>query len=97
MQVEHHDLQLTSESVESLLSQRKADLILSLSPCKSAEIFCQPFHEAEMVLVCGEHHPRADELNDRQAILRESFAAYLSSEVGIKNFHAQMKKVFLTE
>ncbi len=45
-----------------------------------------------MVLVCGQHHPRADELNDRQAIMRESFAAYLSSEVGIKNFHAHMKK-----
>ena len=92
MQVEHHDLQLTSGSVESLLSQRKADLILSLSPCKSAETLCQPFREAEMVLVCGQHHPRADELNDRQAIMRESFAAYLSSEVGIKNFHAHMKK-----
>ncbi|MGS3446712.1 LysR family transcriptional regulator [Klebsiella electrica] len=92
MQVEHHDLQLTSDSVESLLSQRKADLILSLSPCKSAEIFCQPFLEAEMALVCGERHPRVDELNDRAAILRESFAGYLSTEVGIKNFHAQMKK-----
>ncbi|EML7261717.1 LysR family transcriptional regulator [Raoultella ornithinolytica] len=94
MQIEHHDLQLTSESVENLLSQRKADLILSLSPGKNAETLCQPFHEAEMVLVCGEHHPRADELNDRQAIMRESFAAYLSSEVGIKSFYAQMKKSF---
>ncbi len=92
MQVEHHDLQLTSRSVENLISQRKADLILSLSPCKSAETVCQPFQEAEMALVCGEHHPRADELNDRQAIMRESFASYLSSEVGIKNFHTQMKK-----
>jgi DNA-binding transcriptional LysR family regulator len=72
MQVEHHDLQLTSDSVESLLSQRKADLILSLSPCKSAEIFCQPFLEAEMALVCGERHPRVDELNDRAAILRKA-------------------------
>ncbi|WP_434643326.1 DNA-binding transcriptional repressor CitR [Klebsiella sp. I138] len=92
MQVEHHDLQLTSGSIESLLSHRKADLILSLSPYESPETLCQPFQAVEMALVCRACHPRAADLNAREAITRERFTGYLSNEVGIKDFHAHMKK-----
>lgn len=94
MQVEHHDLQLAGGSVETLLSQRKADLILSLSPHESPQTLCQPFQEVEMALVCRQRHPRAAEMTSAEALSDESFTGYLSNDPGVKNFHSQMKKLF---
>ncbi|HHG8773926.1 TPA: LysR family transcriptional regulator [Raoultella planticola] len=94
VQVEHHELQLSAGSVESLLSYRKADLILSLSPLAHPESVCQPFHEVKMVLVCRQHHPRAQVLTSSEAISREGFTCYLTNEPGVKAFHSQIKKRF---
>ncbi|TCW15430.1 DNA-binding transcriptional LysR family regulator [Raoultella sp. BIGb0138] len=94
LQVEHHELQLSAGSVESLLSYRKADLILSLSPLSHPETVCQPFHEVRMALVCRQHHPRAALLTSSEAIVQEGFTCYLTNEPGVKAFHSQIKKLF---
>ncbi|WP_174508376.1 LysR family transcriptional regulator [Klebsiella oxytoca] len=94
LQVEHHDLQLMGETVETLLSQRKADLILTLSPHASPETLCQPFQEIEMALVCRQNHPRAAEMTSAKAVRNANFTSYITNDPGVKIFHSQTKKLF---
>ena len=94
LQVEHYDRQLVGETVETLLSQRQADLILTLSPHASPETLCQPFQEVEMALVCRQSHPRAAEMTSAEAVRGASFTGYIANDPGVKAFHSQTKKLF---
>lgn len=89
LHVEHHDLLASGESVESLLSYRKADLIFSTSSLSSRATVCKPVQELEISLVCGENHPRLASLTTTKAILQESFTYYLSNDLGAKSFQSQ--------
>nr|WP_287859281.1 LysR family transcriptional regulator [Klebsiella sp.] len=87
--VEHHDLLASGESVESLLSYRKADLIFSTSSLSSRATVCKPIQELDISLVCNENHPRVESLTTTKAILQESFTYYLSNDLGAKSFQSQ--------
>ncbi|MBA7932544.1 LysR family transcriptional regulator [Klebsiella sp. RHBSTW-00215] len=89
LHVEHHDLLASGESVESLLSYRKADLIFSTSSLSSRATVCKPIQELEISLVCNENHPRLASLTTTKAILQESFTYYLSNDLGAKSFQSQ--------
>ena len=89
LHVEHHDLLASGESVESLLSYRKADLIFSTSSLSSRATVCKPIQELEISLVCSENHPRLASLTTTKAILQESFTYYLSNDLGAKSFQSQ--------
>ena len=89
LHVEHHDLLASGESVESLLSYRKADLIFSTSSLSSRATVCKPVQELEISLVCSENHPRLASLTTTKAILQESFTYYLSNDLGAKPFQSQ--------
>lgn len=89
LHVEHHDLLASGESVESLLSYRKADLIFSTSSLSSRATVCKPVQELEISLVCSENHPRLASLTTTKAILQESFTYYLSNDLGAKSFQSQ--------
>ncbi|MBA7846076.1 LysR family transcriptional regulator [Klebsiella sp. RHBSTW-00484] len=89
LHVEHHDLLASGESVESLLSYRKADLIFSTSSLSSRATVCKPVQELEISLVCNENHPRLASLTTTKAILQESFTYYLSNDLGAKSFQSQ--------
>ncbi|STW08558.1 LysR-family transcriptional regulator YbdO [Klebsiella grimontii] len=56
--VEHHDLLASGESVESLLSYRKADLVFSTLPLSSRATSVKRIQEMVISLVCNENHPR---------------------------------------
>lgn len=86
LQIDHRDLLLSPESVEDLLAYRKADLIYSVTPLSNHSTICQPFLELQIVLVCREGHPRADHLNSYEAISREGFTLYASSDPKLKAF-----------
>lgn len=94
LQVEHHDLQLASESAESLLAYRKADLIFSLSPLATPSTVCLPFAEIEMVLVCRQNHPRIADLTSAKAVARERFTGYLTKEAGMQAVDYRLEKLF---
>lgn len=94
LQVEHHDLQLASESAESLLAYRKADLIFSLSPLATPTTLCLPFAEIEMVLVCRQNHPRIADLTSAKAVARERFTDYLTKEAGMQAVDYRLEKLF---
>lgn len=54
--VEHHDLLASGESVESLLSYRKADTVFSTLPLSSRATVCKRIREMDISLVCNENH-----------------------------------------
>lgn len=89
LHVEHHDLLTSGESVESLLSYRKADLVFSTMPISSRATICKPVQELDIALVCSEHHPRMESLTTTKAILQEGFTGYLSNDQGTKSFQSQ--------
>ncbi|WP_139538645.1 DNA-binding transcriptional repressor CitR [Klebsiella spallanzanii] len=89
LHVEHHDLLASGESVESLLSYRKADLIFSTMPISSRATICKPVQEMDISLVCSENHPRLESLTTTKTILQEGFTYYLSSDQGTKSFQSQ--------
>ncbi|MDF7681576.1 LysR family transcriptional regulator [Enterobacteriaceae bacterium ESL0689] len=93
VQIEHHDLPLSAGVVDSLLTYHKADLILSLSPCSKPQVFCHPFREIKMVLVCRKDHPRAEKMTSLAAISEEGFTHYLTTEPAIKAFQLQVRKL----
>lgn len=87
--VEHHDLLASGESVESLLSYRKADLVFSTLPLSSRATVCKRIQEMDISLVCNENHPRLASLTTTKAILQERFTYYLSNDQGTKSFQNQ--------
>lgn len=89
LHIEHHDLLASGESVESLLSYRKADLIFSTMPISSRATVCNPVQELEIALVCSEDHPRLGSLASTKSILQEGFTYYLSNDHGTKSFQSQ--------
>ncbi|MBF8463022.1 LysR family transcriptional regulator, partial [Klebsiella michiganensis] len=89
LHVEHHDLLASGESVESLLSYRKADLIFSTLPLISRATVCKRIQEMDISLVCNENHPRLASLTTTKAILQERFTYYLSNDQGTKSFQNQ--------
>ena len=89
LHVEHHDLLASGESVESLLSYRKADLIFSTLPLISRATVCKRIQEMDISLVCNENHPRLASLTTTKAILQERFTYSLSHDQGTKSFPNQ--------
>lgn len=77
--VEHHDLLTSEESVENLLSHRKADLIFSPVPVSSRATVCKPIQALETALVCSKNHPRLESLITTKAILREGFTHHFAN------------------
>lgn len=93
LHVEHHDLLASGESVENLLSYRKADLVFSTTPLSSRTAVCKPVQELDISLVCSENHPRLASLNTTKNILEEGFTYYLSNDHGTKSFQGETASI----
>lgn len=89
LHVEHHDLLASGESVESLLSYRKADLIFNTTPLSSQATVCKRIQELDISLVCSENHPRLAALTTTKAILQERFTYYMSHGQRTTSFQNQ--------
>ncbi|WEF26960.1 LysR family transcriptional regulator [Klebsiella aerogenes] len=93
LQIEHRDLLLSVESVEDLMAHHKADLIYSITPLSNHSTICQPFQEIEIVLVCREGHPRAEQLNSYESIAREGFTLYVATDPYVKTFQGHTREL----
>lgn len=90
LHVEHHDLLASGESVESLLSYRKADLIFNTTALSSHATVCKRIQELDISLVCSENHPRLASLTTTKAILQERFTYYMSHSQRTTAFQNQV-------
>ena len=80
--IEHHDIFITPQSAEELLTYRKADLIISLFPVANPAIVCEKFSCEPLVLVCSADHPRLNGKINISDVLAEGFTFYSTPEKG---------------
>lgn len=89
IEIEHHDILITSETAEDLLAYRKADVVITTSPIVNRSIICTPFKTVETVLVCCKNHPRINENTTLNEILEEQFSRFLSDDAGVKEYQSE--------
>ncbi|HFZ8993766.1 TPA: LysR family transcriptional regulator [Citrobacter freundii] len=94
VEIEHHDILMSAESVENLLAYRKADMVITTVQPTSRSVVCAPFKTIDCVLICRKHHPRINETSTLRQILDEQFASYVGNESGIKDYQSQLNSVF---
>lgn len=95
VEIEHHDIFSTQETVEDLLAYRKADLVLSLFPVSNRSIVCTPFKSIKSVLVCSKNHPRLGDDATIEQLLNEQFTLIISEEPGLKEYQTHVSKFLM--
>lgn len=90
VEIEHHDILMSSGTVEDLLAYRKADVIITSSPVVNRSIICTPFTTVETVLVCSQTHPRIDENTPLPKILEEQFTMLITEDIGVKQYRTEI-------
>ena len=91
--IEHHDIFITPQSAEELLTYRKADLILSLFPIVNPAVVCEKLSCEPLVLVCSEHHPRLNGKITLSDVLAEGFTFYSTPEKGALALQEEIETV----
>lgn len=86
IEIEHHDILMTQESIEDLLTYRKADLIVSMSPVVNRSIICTPLTPIDSVLVCSKNHPRIHDNATVEEILKEQFTLLTNEDPGLREY-----------
>nr|WP_318382794.1 LysR family transcriptional regulator [uncultured Enterobacter sp.] len=89
--VEHRNIFITPESVEDLLSYRKADLIVSLFPLASRSIACSIYKREPLAIVCRKDHPRLTPQASAAKVLEEDFTFFSTPEQGAKNLQISLE------
>lgn len=89
IEIEHHDILMSSGTAEDLLAYRKADVVITASPVVNRSIICNPFTTVETVLVCSQTHPRIDENTPLHKILEEQFSMLITEDPGVKQYRTE--------
>ncbi|QLN90515.1 LysR family transcriptional regulator [Citrobacter freundii] len=95
VEIEHHDILMSTETAENILAYRKADLIISTVPVHNRSIVCTLFKTVESVLVCSRNHPRIVEHSTLEDIMREQFTLFITTQSGIQEQQSAANNLFL--
>lgn len=95
VEIEHHDILMSTETAENILAYRKADLIISTVPVHNRSIVCTLFKTVESVLVCSRTHPRIVEHSTLEDIMREQFTLFITTQSGIQEQQSAANNLFL--
>ncbi|MEX9232252.1 DNA-binding transcriptional repressor CitR [Citrobacter cronae] len=93
IEIEHHDILMSAETAENILSYRKADLVFTIVPVHNRSIVCTPFKTLEGVLVCNSNHPRINDSSTVEQLLKEKFTLLLTEEQGMKEYQSQTNQL----
>lgn len=91
--IEHHDILMSAETAENILSYRKADLVFTIVPVHNRSIVCTPFKTLESVLVRNFNHPRINDSSTVEQLLKEKFTLLLTEEQGMKEFQSKTSQI----
>lgn len=86
LQIEYHDYATASDTVENLLSYRKADIIFTTTTIHNRSLVCEKFLEAETILICREDHPRLGSHATIDEVLKEKFTYYDVQDPWVKQY-----------
>ncbi|MBJ9265774.1 MULTISPECIES: DNA-binding transcriptional repressor CitR [Citrobacter] len=95
VEIEHHDILMSTETAENILAYRKADLIISTVPVHNRSIVCTLFKTVESVLVCSRNHPRMVEHSTLEEIMREQFTLFITTQSGVQEQQSAANNLFL--
>nr|EHL6944448.1 LysR family transcriptional regulator [Citrobacter freundii] len=95
VEIEHHDILMSTETAENILAYRKADLIISTVPVHNRSIVCTLFKTVESVLVCSSNHPRMVEHSTLEDIMREQFTLLITTQPSIQEQQSAANNLFL--
>ncbi|KDF20994.1 hypothetical protein AF42_00427 [Citrobacter freundii MGH 56] len=95
VEIEHHDILMSTETAENILAYRKADLIISTVPVHNRSIVCSLFKTVESVLVCSRNHPRMVEHSTLEDIMREQFTLFITTQPGVQEQQSAANNLFL--
>ncbi|MCU6197699.1 LysR family transcriptional regulator [Citrobacter cronae] len=93
IEIEHHDILMSAETAENILSYRKADLVFTIVPVNNRSIVCTPVKMIEGVLVCNSNHPRINDSSTVEQLLKEKFTLLLTEEQGMKEYQSQTNQL----
>lgn len=95
VEIEHHDILMSTETAENILAYRKADLIISTVPVHNRSIVCTLFKTVESVLVCSRNHPRMVEHSTLEDIMREQFTLFITTQPSVQEQQSAANNLFL--
>ncbi|CAD7563708.1 LysR-family transcriptional regulator VC0068 [Citrobacter europaeus] len=95
VEIEHHDILMSTETAENILAYRKADLIISTVPVHNRSIVCTLFKTVESVLVCSRNHPRMVEHSTLEEIMREQFTLLITTQPSVQEQQSAANNLFL--
>ncbi|WP_410683613.1 DNA-binding transcriptional repressor CitR [Citrobacter europaeus] len=95
VEIEHHDILMSTETAENILAYRKADLIISTVPVHNRSIVCTLFKTVESVLVCSRNHPRMVEHSTLEDIMREQFTLLITTQPSVQEQQSAANNLFL--
>lgn len=95
VEIEHHDILMSTETAENILAYRKADLIISTVPVHNRSIVCTLFKTVESVLVCSSNHHRMVEHSTLEDIMREQFTLLITTQPSIQEQQSAANNLFL--
>ena len=95
VEIEHHDILMSTETAENILAYRKADLIISTVPVHNRSIVCTLFKTVESVLVCSSNHPRMVEHSTLEDIMREQFTLFITTQPSVQEQQSAANNLFL--
>ena len=93
IEIEHHDILMSAETAENILSYRKADLVFTIVPVHNRSIVCTPVKPLEGVLVRNSNHPRINDSSTVEQLLKEKFTLLLTEEQGMKEYQSQTNQL----
>ncbi|CAM7437002.1 MULTISPECIES: DNA-binding transcriptional repressor CitR [Citrobacter freundii complex] len=93
IEIEHHDILMSAETAENILSYRKADLVFTIVPVHNRSIVCTPVKTLEGVLVRNSNHPRINDSSTVEQLLKEKFTLLLTEEQGMKEYQSQTNQL----
>lgn len=93
IEIEHHDILMSAETAENILSYRKADLVFTIVPVHNRSIVCTPVKTLEGVLVRNSNHPRINDSSTVEQLLQEKFTLLLTEEQGMKEYQSQTNQL----
>lgn len=92
--IEHHDMYISNDSADELLSYRKADLIITTSPSHSRSVVSKELGKFDLSIVCSRSHPRISDSATREELLQEEYAVYRTNEPSVKQIGIDEKDFF---
>lgn len=91
VEIECHDILMSAENAEELLSI-VPDLVITQMPVISRSVICMPLHTIRNTLICSNRYPRITDNSTYEQIMAEEFTQLISKSAGVDDIQMENRR-----